>query len=720
MSVYAKLPVRGLRWIVLGFSLWVPACTQSGWNSPYPGSQADANSYYDFFSERPRHLDPVRSYSSDEYEFIAQIYEPPLQYHFLHRPYKLVPLTAVQLPEQVHLDADQQPLPANTDPSRVVYSRYRIRIAAGIRYQPHPALARDAAGHYRYHALSAGALEDVHVLADFAEQGSRELTAADYVYQVKRMAHPDLHCPIAGLLERYLPGLGTLREQLVRDRRPGQWLDLRDYGLEGVRVVDRYTFEFTLQGLYPQFLYWLAMPFFAPMPWEAERFYSQPGMAERNLVLDWYPLGTGPFMLTENDPNLRMVLERNPYFRGEPYPDSGAAGDAALLVDAGRPMPFIERAIYTRERESIPAWNKFLQGYYDTSGIGSDSFEQVVSIGEGGNASLSPAMQERGMRLLTAITASQFYMGFNMRDAVVGGLEQRARLLRQAISIAVDYEEYISIFLNGRGMAAQGPVPPGIFGHRPGAAGVNAHTHHLQDGRVLRHSIVRARELLARAGYPGGIDPATGRALVLYFDTVSRGPDSRAQLAWQVKQFARLGIELVVRGTDYNRFRGKMQEGNAQIFQWGWNADYPDPENFLFLLYGPNSKVVSGGENTANYANPQFDRLFERMRILPNQAERQQLIDEMIDIARHDAPWVWGFHPQAYSLHHAWFHNAKPNLMANNTLKYKRISPALRAQSIHEWNQPLLWPLGVLVLIPVLLWVLAARTLRGRAAATGQ
>ena len=471
MSVYAKLPVRGLRWIILGCILWVPACDQSGWNSPYPGSQADANSYYDFFSERPRHLDPVRSYSSDEYEFIAQIYEPPLQYHLLHRPYQLVPLTAVQLPERLYLDADQQPLPADTELSRVVYSRYRIRIAAGIRYQPHPALARDAAGYHRYHALSAEALEDVHVLADFTEQGSRELTAADYVYQVKRMAHPDLHCPIAGLLERYLPGLGTLRQQLVRDRRPGQWLDLRDYSLEGVRVVDRYTFEFTLQGLYPQFLYWLAMPFFAPMPWEAERFYSQPGMAERNLVLDWYPLGTGPFMLTENDPNLRMVLERNPHFRGEPYPDSGEAGDTELLADAGRPMPFIERAIYTRERESIPAWNKFLQGYYDTSGIGSDSFEQAVSIGAGGNASLSPAMQERGDASAHGHHHIAVLYGFNMRDAVVGGLEQRARLLRQAISIAVDYEEYISIFLNGRGIAAQGPVPPGIFGHRPGPPG---------------------------------------------------------------------------------------------------------------------------------------------------------------------------------------------------------------------------------------------------------
>ena len=207
---------------------------------------------------------------------------------------------------------------------------------------------------------------------------------------------------------------------------------------------------------------------------------------------------------------------------------------------------------------------------------------------------------------------------------------------------------------------------------------------------------------------------------MLYFDTVSRGPDSRAQLAWLVKQYAKLGIELVVRGTDYNRFRGKIQEGNAQIFQWGWNADYPDPENFLFLLYGPNAKLKSGGENASNYANQDYDRLFERMRSLPDGDERQAIIDHMLAVVRKDAPWVWGFHPRAYSLYHAWYANAKPHLMANNTLKYKRIDPELRAEKIHAWNRPLLWPLLLLVLPPLLLILPAFSTMRARAEAAWQ
>jgi hypothetical protein len=136
-----------------------------------------------------------------------------------------------------------------------------------------------------------------------------------------------------------------------------------------------------------------------------------------------------------------------------------------------------------------------------------------------------------------------------------------------------------------------------------------------------------------------------------------------------------------------------MRKGTGQIFTWGWNADYPDPENFLFLLYGPNSKMDGGGENASNYANPEFDALFEHMKNMDNGPERQAVIDQMVAIARRDAPWLWGLFPKSFSLHHAWLGNLKPNLMANNTLKYRRVDPLARERSRHEWNRPVLWPL---------------------------
>jgi len=318
-------------------------------------------------------------------------------------------------------------------------------------------------------------------------------------------------------------------------------------------------------------------------------------------------------------------------------------------------------------------------------------------------------MQQKGIRLETAVQTSTFYMGFNMLDPVVGGESQRARLLRRAISIAVDYEDYISIFANGRGIAAQGAIPPGIFGHIEGKEGINPYVYEWRNGRAERKAVNEAKRLLVKAGYPNGRDARTGKPLLIHLDVTGGGPEDKANFDWLRKQFRKIDLELVIRNTDYNRFQEKMRKGTSQIFMWGWNADYPDPENFMFLLYGPNAKAVSGGENAANYQNPEFDALFERMKSMGNGPERQALIDQMLEILRRDAPWAWGYHPKAFSLHHAWLHNVKPNLMANNTLKYRRIDPALRSSMQAQWNRPVRWPLllfaAMLLLVMLPAWI---------------
>ena len=703
--------------------LLLAGCDGQPWNRPYPADDAARNIYYASFSERPNHLDPAQSYSSNEVTFTGQIYEPPLQYHYLKRPYRLIPLTATEVPVAHYLDASGQPLPDDADSQQIASSYYDIHIQPDIYYQPHPAFARDEQDGLLYSELGEAELEDIHTLGDFSATGTRELVAADYVYQIKRLAHPKLNSPIFGLMSDYIVGLKEYAETLkvAEEQEPGAYLDLARYPLAGVEILDRYSYRIKIRGKYPQLLYWLAMPFFAPVPPEADAFYAQPGMQERNITLDWFPVGTGPYMLMVNNPNRQMVMERNPNFHGESYPDVGEEGDreAGLLDDAGKPIPFIERIVFSLEKEDIPYWNKFLQGYYDSSGISSDSFDQAINIGAGGEVNLTESMQAQGIRLNTAVAASIYYTGFNMQDPVVGGDSERARKLRLALSIAIDFEEYISIFLNGRGIPAQGMVPPGIFGHVEGEAGINPYVYDFTDRGPQRKPIEEARRLLAEAGYPEGRDIVTGKPLVLYFDTASTGPDAKARLDWLAKQFDKLSLQLVIRGTDYNRFQDKMLKGTAQIFQWGWNADYPDPENFLFLLYGPNSKVGLNGENAANYSNPEFDRLFDEVKNMENSPARARLIGEMMDLVRHDAPWVWGFFPKQFSLHHAWYRNSKPNLMANNSLKYLRIQPELRAQLQAQWNRPVLWPLyalaGLLLLV-ILPAVLAYRRQQRRPA----
>ncbi|MGB5473005.1 MAG: ABC transporter substrate-binding protein [Gammaproteobacteria bacterium] len=694
--------------------LLLAACDGQPWNRPYPAADAANNILYSSFQERPNHLDPAQSYSSNEVTFTGQIYEPPLQYHYLKRPYELIPLTVTAVPVAHYRDADGKPLADDAPVEAIAFSDYDIEIRPGIYYQPHPAFARDSAGGLLYDQLSTEQLDEIHSLADFTQTGTRELEAADYVYQIKRLAHPKLHSPIFGLMSDYIDGLGdyakTLEkawEALAAAQGEGAWLDLTQYPLAGAEVLDRYRYRITIKGKYPQLLYWLAMPFFAPVPPEVDAFYAQPGLSARNITLDWYPVGTGPYMLTVNNPNRQMVMERNPNFHGETYPVAGEPGDreAGMLDDAGKPLPFIDRIVFSLEKEDIPYWNKFLQGYYDASGISSDSFDQAINVGAGGEVNLTEAMQAQGIQLNTSVSTSIFYTGFNMQDPVVGGYTEQARKLRQAIAIAIDTEEYVSIFLNGRGIPAHGMIPPGIFGFTDGAAGIDTQVYDVTPGGPRRKPIEVARRLLAEAGYPEGRDINTGKPLVLNFDTASTGPDAKARLDWLAKQFAKLNLQLVIRGTDYNRFQDKMLKGTAQIFQWGWNADYPDPENFLFLLYGPNSKVGLNGENAANYNNAEFDRLFDQVKNMDNTPQRAELITRMMDIARHDVPWVWGYFPKQFSLHHAWYKNAKPNLMANNSMKYRRIDPALRARMQAEWNRPVRWPLyalGGLLLLVVL------------------
>jgi oligopeptide transport system substrate-binding protein len=704
--------------------LALTGCNDSAWNDPYPAADAEANVYYSSFAERPKHLDPARSYSSDEYAFLAQIYEPPLQYHFLLKPYRLIPLSADAVPEPRYFDAAGHPLPEDAPIAAIDHSDYLIRLRPGIQFQPHPAFARTDDGSYRYHDLHAPDLKGINRLADFAATGTRELTAEDFAHQIKRLAAPWSHSPIAGLMREHIRGFGELADQLAGLESASaleRVAALRQVSLAGVEVLDRYTLNIRLEGKYPQFQYWLAMPFFAPMPWEADVFYAQPGLAERNITLDWYPVGTGPYMLSENDPNRRLVLERNPHFHGEFYPSEGMPEDrdSGILVDAGRPIPFIDRAIYSLEKENIPRWTKFLQGYYDSSGISSDAFDQAIQIDASGEPMLTDVMRERGIQLLTSVEPSIFYMGFNMLDPVIGGDSERARLLRRAISIAVDFEEFISIFANGRGLLAQSPLPPGLFGHREGEAGIDPFVYEWRNGRPERRSLDEAQVLMEQAGYPNGVDRETGRTLSLNYEAVATGPDDRARLNWIRKQFAKLGIELVIRSTDYNRFQEKIRNGTGQVFMWGWNADYPDPENFLFLLYGPNGKVEHQGENASNYANPEFDRLFDAMKYMEDGPERQALIDRLVEIARRDAPWIWGFHPKSFSLNHRWLLNAHPSQMANNTLKYRRLDPEQRQTARRDWNPPILWPLwfagGVLVLLVLPAWWMVRRRERSTA-----
>ena len=149
------------RAILPAIILILSGCGQE-WNNPYPAAESGKNILYSSFTDRPKHLDPAQSYASDEWEFTSQIYEPPLQYHYLKRPYELIPQTAAAMPRPRYFDSGNRELAAGTPAERIAYSEYEIRIRPGILYQPHPAFAKDEHGRPLYLDLSEGEIGKKH------------------------------------------------------------------------------------------------------------------------------------------------------------------------------------------------------------------------------------------------------------------------------------------------------------------------------------------------------------------------------------------------------------------------------------------------------------------------------------------------------------------------------------------------------------------------------
>jgi ABC-type transport system substrate-binding protein len=412
-------------------------------------------------------------------------------------------------------------------------------------------------------------------------------------------------------------------------------------------------------------------------------------------------------------------MVRNPNYRGEPFPCEGMPGDKekGLLDDCGKKTPFIDTIVSVVEREGVSQKAKFRQGYYDI-----EVFERVDTgmdylVDMQDSEEVRAEYQDKGFRLDKFVDITSWLIGFNMLDPVIGQgdtpeQQQRNRRLRQAISIAIDWEEFSKIFPKKSGETAMNPLPGGL----------NPVTHRIVDGQIVRRPIADARQLMAEAGYPDGRDAKTGRPLVINYDYYALPtPERKAEIDWVVKQFAKLGIQLEVRATDNNQFQDKVRKGKHQVYWLGWLADYPDAENFLFLLYGPNGKTRSDGENTSNYENAEYDALFAKLKLMDDGPEKQKVIDRMSEIVQQDAPWSFGYFPYSSAAVQGWLHNARPTVLIRDPGRYMRMDTAVRAAKVAEWNRPVWWPLVLVVLaLAALVWfALRSFRLRERSTARG-
>ena len=739
----SRQPLPPMRWLTRALAILTTVLLAACNNSPWPDDADKTNTIFSAMVENtPRHLDPTASYWSNDTLVTYQVYEPLYGYHYLKRPFELVPKTAAKVVTPTYVDRNGNRLPDDAPVEQIAESIYDLPIKPGILYQPHPAFAKDEAGRHRYHAMKPGELGDRRSPMDFEHTATRELVAEDFVYALKRHATTRITTPIFGVFSEYVVGLkeygelikredAKLREGLDPSSQDKPFLDFRRWPLAGASAPEKHLLRIRIKGKYPQWKYWMQMTFLAPLPWEADAFYAQPGMADRGMSLDTWPVGTGPYMVTEYLKDRRIVMKRNPNYRGEPYPCEGTAEDKAAgrLDDCGKPTPFVDTIVATVEREATPRRNKFRDGYYDLevyerTDTGNDYIVEAMD-----SDSVREHYERKGFTFPRYSDVNSYIIGFNMIDPVLGWGDtaeqrERNRKLRQAIAIAIDWDEYSKVFPKKGGVTAMGPIPAGIFGSREGTPeGVNPFTHKVVNGQYVRRPIEDAKRLMVEAGYPNGRDAKTGRPLVLNYDYYAPPtPERKPEIDWVVRQFSKIDIQLEVRATDNNQFQDKVRKGKHQVFWLGWNADYPDAENFLFLLYGPNAKSVSDGENTSNYQNPEFDKLFVQLKTLEDGPQKQAVIDQMVRISQEDAPWSMGFYPYASAAVQSWVSNSKPAILIRDHGRYLKLNVPERAQKLAEWNNPVWWPLALLAagLVAAVLYLRSALRRRERINARGE
>jgi ABC-type transport system substrate-binding protein len=570
-------------------------------------------------TSRIRGLDPGITGEVSSSMAISRLYEGLLQYDYLARPYKVIPLLAEAMPD---ISADG-----------LVYT---FRIRKGIYFHDDPC---------------------------FADGKGRELVAEDFAYSFKRVA--DVKNASSGFwaFNNRIKGINDFHEA-SKGKEPTDY----DMQVEGLKALDKYTLQITLTEPYPQLLYILAMHYSFAVPREAVEYY---GKSFAN-----HPVGTGPYELVEWRRNSRIEFLRSPKWaetgRVETYTSEGTPEQeaAGLLKDAGRPVPFVDRVVQYVIDDSTTAWMMFLSGQLGVSGISRDNWDAVIT----GDKKLNDSLEKRDIRLISAPTLDVYYLGFNMEDPVVGQSsdperDRRNRKLRQALSCAYDFDQ-MNKFMNNRLYPIGGPVPEPLAGC-------------LKEPSPYAFNLGKARELLIEAGYPEGIDSATGRRLELTMELGSASANARQMMELMADMYQKIGVVLKASYNTWPAFIEKMNRRQAQMFQLGWVADYPDAENFMQLFY---SKNESPGPNHANYRNAEIDRMYEQIRTMLDSPERTAIYEKMAGIIVEDCPWIFLYQPMDFGLIHSWVENYVSHAFPYGMGKYRRLNPEIYRQWVESYG----------------------------------
>ncbi len=481
----------------------------------------------------------------------------------------------------------------------------------------------------------------------------RELTAGDQAYALKRLLDPAVKSPWLWLVEGKIVGADVLRAKALKAGR-------FDYEapVAGLEVVDRYTLRIRLTKPDLRFLYVFAIPNTAAVAREVVEAYGPDFGA--------HPVGTGPYMLGEYRRSARIVLLANPGFRETSYVAAGPVPPESLPIAAalkGKSLPLAGRIEIAVIEEGQAVWLAFANRELDLlERLPAEFVEQALF-----NGRLRDDLAARGVRHEVLLRPNTRWTYFNMDDATLGGYSPEKIALRRAIGMGYDVNEFIRVILKGRAVPATSPIPPDIAGYDPG----------LKTAAQL-YDPAAARALLDRFGYrdrdgDGYREAPDGKPLVLERWSPPTSLSRQEDEQWK-KNMDAIGLRIVFRKDRLQELRKMARLGKIPMRTDGWNADYPDAENFMQLLYGPNV----GQENHARFSLPEFDGLYEAARRLPDSPERTRLFDRMTELALAYAPWRLMEHRVEDHLTQAWVRNYKPHPIRTAIWRYLDIDPALR------------------------------------------
>jgi len=531
-------------------------------------------------------FDPAQISDSNSNMISGAIFEAPLTYDYLARPGKLKPRLADGMPE---VSAD--------------FRTYTVRVKRGVFFADDPAFKGQR----------------------------REVTAADFVYAVKRLIDPRWKSPNFYVLENArLLGAVAARSAALK----GGGFDY-DADIEGVRALDRYTYQLRLGEPDPRFIYNLLAVQFAPVAREVVAAYANDMMA--------HPVGTGPFRLADWRRASRVVLERNPGYREVLYDEEAPADDPRSQEIAqrlrGKRMPFVDRVEFYVVEESQPRWLSYLNGDHDyLDGLPPEYAHTIIP-----NGVMAPNLARRGIQMDRLPLVDVVLSYFNMEHPVVGGYTPEKVALRRAMALAYDQDTEIRQIRKSQMIKANGQIAPLTYGFDPAFRTEASQT-----------SLPRAKALLDAFGWvdrngDGWRETPDGRPLSIVYSTGSTALDRQYNELWK-KNMTQLGIRMEF---DVNQWPEHLKASRAgRLMMWGvaWIAGIPDGQAFLELGYSKNK----GQANHARFDLPAYDALFERQKRMPDGPERLAMLRDMQRLFVAFTPYKLHGHRIRTDLTHPW------------------------------------------------------------------